>query len=134
ILMSNWKLIDTGGTTRDLATYYNFTVRYSPGTGMAGIQNLSTDFGQLDGGVFQRSRTPVRSFELLGYISGSSVPDLHVTRKNLIDAVKPDRTASPTAPVILQYVGSTCTLQASAIFDGGLEMGDSFNVYDELDI
>lgn len=130
--MGNWKLIDTSGCVRDLTTFYNFNVQYSPGAGMAGVENLSTDFGLLDGAVFQRTRVPTREFQLLGYISASSGSALHIKRKALINAVKPDRSASQV-PLVLQYYGASDVVQASAFYNGGLELGQPTPAH-ELDM
>lgn len=131
--MSNWRLVDTSGCSRDIETFYGFNVMFSPGAGMAPLENISTNFGLLDGALFQRTRVPPRSFELVGTMSASTASALHHKRSDLIDAVKPDRTASQQ-PIVIQYYGASNPVQASAFFDGGLEFGQNFSGPNELDM
>lgn len=131
--MSNWKLVDTGGTARDIETFYGFNVMFSPGAGMAPLENISTNFGLLDGALFQRTRVPARSFELVGTMSASTASALHHKRSDLIDALKPDRTASQQ-PIVIQYYGASNPIQASTFYDGGMEFGQSFSGPNELDM
>lgn len=130
--MGNWKII-VNGNTQDLDTNYSFKVQQMIGSGMPPLNNISTSFGLLDGALFQRTRVDARSFTLVGYINGgSSVAELHGKRSDLIDAFKPDRSASPQ-PVVLQYTGGASTLQASAFLESGLEL-NNISVNDELNM
>lgn len=119
--MGNWKVV-VSGTPQDLTSTYGFNVQFSPGAGMAPLDNISTNFGLLDGALFQRTRVPSRDFQLIGYISASSGSALHAKRKALINVLKPDRSASQQA-VILQYTGASDIVQASVFLDSGLELG-----------
>lgn len=128
--MSNWRIVVSGSAVDpETSTSYSFNIQQWPGAGMPPIQNISTDFGYLDGAIFQRQRVPATALTLTGIVNGSSVADLHTKRRNLINAVKPDRSASQEA-VVLQYLGSGSTRQASAFFEGGLELGE-VDVYRE---
>jgi len=120
--MGDWKVIQNGSQL-DFADNFGFRISQAPGTGFSPVENIYVDYGLLDGGLFQRTRTGVKSFSLVGTISGSSVAGLLGNRRALIDAVKPDRT-SPQEPVVIQYTGGASTLQASAYYDGGLELGN----------
>lgn len=119
--MSDWKIV-VNGSVMDFEDDYGFKVQQYLGAGMPPINNVQTDLAIQDGGVFQRSLADVRVMTLLGFLSGSDVSSLHTKRRNLIDVVKPDRTASPQA-IELQYAGGTTTVQASAFYDAGLELG-----------
>ncbi len=123
--MSNWKII-VSGSTKDFATDYNFTIQQGIGAGMGPVANVAQQYHTLDGDVYQRTIVKPKTFTLTGAFAGSSLADLHVLRKNLLNVLKFDRSSSPNDPVILQYVGGACTLQASVFYDGGLELG---NVY-----
>lgn len=130
--MGNWKVI-VNGSTQDLDTNYNFKVQQMLGSGMPTLNNISTSFGLLDGALFQRTRVDVRSMTLVGYINGgSSVAELHSKRSDLIDVLKPDRSAS-IQPVVLQYTGGASTLQASTFLESGLEL-NNISVNDELNM
>jgi hypothetical protein len=120
--MGNWKIVDSGSTF-DLDTDLGFKVEQQLGTGMGPVDNISQAFGLLDGAIHQRTRTLPRQFTLLGTVKGSNVSNLHTRRSALINRVKPDREASPV-PVIFQYSGAACTVQASAYYDAGLELGN----------
>lgn len=125
--MGNWQIqVASSGSFLDLETSYGFRVQQPLGAGMAPIQNISTSFGLLDGALFQRQRTDVRSMTLVGALKGATVADLHSKRSALIDEVKPDRSASQ-APIILRYTGAASTLQASCFYEGGLELGNVDN-------
>lgn len=131
--MSNWQIqVASSGSFVDLETGYGFRVQQSLGAGMASIQNISTNFGLLDGALFQRQRTDVRPFTLTGAINGTTVANLHAKRSAIIDEVKPDRSATQS-PVLLRYTGGASTLQASCFYDGGLELGNVNNL-SELNI
>lgn len=119
--MSNWKIVATDGAACDLQDKYNFKVEQQMGSGMPPVSTISTPFGLLDGALFQRQQAEVRTFTLVGTLAGSSVADLHVLRKNLINAIKPDRTASPGEAVVVQYTGAATTKQASCHYDAGME-------------
>lgn len=118
--MGSWKII-VNGSTVDFEDDYKFIVTQFTGAGMAPIDVISTQFGLLDGSIFQRQRAGDRSLTMIGLINGSNVTALHQNRKNLINAVKPDRSASAEA-VVLQYTGAASTVQASAYYDTGLEL------------
>lgn len=121
--MGDWKIV-VSGSVKDLETDYGFRVQSSLGAGMPSISNISSDYGLLDGALFQRQRADIRTFTLVGTLKGTSVSNLHGKRRALIDAIKPDRSASQQ-PVVLQYTGSGSTLQASCFYDGGLELGQT---------
>jgi hypothetical protein len=130
--MGDWKVIQNG-STKDFADDFGYKVEHFPGTGMPPLNNIFTNFALLDGSTYQRTRAENRVFSLIGTLSGSSVSDLHLLRKNLIDVVKPDRTASPEA-IELQYTGAgSTTLQGSVFYDAGLEFGQP-EVFSELQV
>ena len=57
--MGDWKII-VSGSQKDFATDYGFRVSEAPGTGFAPVENIYVDYGLLDGGLFQRTRTGVK--------------------------------------------------------------------------
>ena len=84
-MASNWRFVVSDVAT-DPEANYGFEIQQFSGAGMPPINNISTDFGLLDGGIFQRQRAGVRTMSLTGIINGSSVTDLHTKRKSLINA------------------------------------------------
>ena len=130
--MGDWKILDDSASFMDLELDYGFKVHQMPGLGMAPVENISTPFGLLDGALFQRTRTDVRRFSLNGWIQGATIPDLLSKRKALVELLRSDR-FSPQQPVVLQFSGGTTTVQGSAFYDGGMELGDISN-NTELDV
>lgn len=131
--MSDWKIISFSGcSVQDFETDYSFIVQQAIGFGFPPVSNISIPYGILDGNLFQRTRIEAQTFTLAGYLAGSSVADLHTLRKNLISAIKRDRVA-PEEPVVIQYTGGASTVQASAYYDAGLELGN-VTKYSELGI
>lgn len=118
--MGQWK-ITYSGSTKDFEDDLGFKVRQMPGAGFGTLSNITSDYGLLDGGVYQRSVAQQRQITLTGWLSGSSVSAFHSTRKSLIDFIRPARSGSD--PVVLEYHGSACVVQASAFYDGGMELG-----------
>lgn len=120
--MSDWKIVD-GGSTFDFETDLHFKVQQAPGTGMPPVTNVRSEYGLLDGALYQRTRADTRQFSLIGTLKGDTTADLHSRRRALVDRVKMDRSASQQ-PTVIQYLGSGSTLQASGFYTGGLEFGD----------
>ena len=119
--MGNWK-INVSGSFKDLADDYYFRVEQQEGAGMPPISNISTPQALLDGDVYNRTRTTVRTFTLTGTFVGGDIPDFHDRRRELISIISPHR-SNASEPIELQYIGGGCTLQASAYYDGGMELG-----------
>ncbi len=121
--MSFWQVAGSGGFL-DLETTFGYKITQMPGMGMAPLNNISSTYGLLDGALYQRTRTEAKQFTLIGTLRGSTIPDLHAKRRNLISAIAPDRNGSPGQPVLLRYSGGACTLQASAFYRSGMELGN----------
>jgi hypothetical protein len=120
--MGDWKIL-SGGSFLDLANDYGFKVEQMHGAGMPPVSNISRPYGILDGALFQRTRTEIKQFTLTGTILGEDIEDLFSKREAIINLVRPDL-YDPQEPVVLQFTGASVTKQASAYFDGGLELGD----------
>ncbi len=121
--MSFWQISGSAGF-EDLENIYGFRITQQPGMGMAPVNNISSTYGLLDGALFQRTHTEAKQFTLIGTLRGTSVANLHTRRKSLISVIAPDRSGSPGNPVILRYTGGATTLQASAFYRSGLELGN----------
>jgi hypothetical protein len=116
-----------GGEIINLNDDYDIIVRQQPGAGMPPVENIQTELGLSDGGLFQRTRTDVRSFVLEGVVSGSDTTDFHFNRQRLIDTIKPDL-VSPQQPFLLRYTGASgITKQIKCHYDGGLELTQPTN-------
>ncbi len=120
---TNWRIVLPTGSTITPVVLDN------GGTGMAPVSNIILPFGYTDGGVFQRSKANSRVFYLKCWLTASTYDGLLQARQTLIDAIKPDR-VSPQAPVTLQYLGTTRTLEIDAVYEGGLEK-DKFDGFSE---
>ena len=93
------------------------------GVGAPSMNNISLDFAQGDGSLYQQTFAKPRTFTLNVYVPGSSLANLHALRKALFDALKPNRSGVyvPT-PLVLRYSGGgTRTIQINAVYDSGLE-------------
>lgn len=95
-----------------------------PGVGMPPQEITSQSFALQAGAEYQRSRAGERPFSITFQpILGTTQKGLHVTRKALINAFKPDA-VSPQQPVRFWYTGGLGTVQIDAVYAGGLELGD----------
>jgi hypothetical protein len=94
-----------------------FTLMVILGLGMAPINNLALSSSS-GGGFYQDTILGERQFTLLGSIQGTSFPDLQRIRKELINALKPDR-IYPKQPLLLQY---------QAVDDCGNETSEIINI------
>jgi hypothetical protein len=87
------------------------------GLGMGQVNNIALPSSS-GGGFYQDTILDERQFTLLGSIQGTSFPDLQRVRRDLINALKPDR-AYPKQPLLLQY---------QAVDDCGNEASEPLNI------
>lgn len=93
----------------------------TPGIGMPPQEVTSQSYALLPGAEYQRSRAAERPFTLtFKPILGTTLQDLHITRRTLINAIKPDL-LDPQQPVRLWYTGGQGTVQIDAVYQAGLE-------------
>lgn len=93
----------------------------TPGIGMAPLSVISQPYAVLPGEEYQRSRATMRGFTLSATLVGTTMEDLHVTRRRVIDLVKPDRVATPQ-PVRFLFTGAGGgTVRADGVYREGLE-------------
>lgn len=122
--MGNWRVKDAEGTPvdfEDLSCY----VTQELGVGKPQITNIITEFGQADGGQFQRNILPPRQFSLVLTLLGSDPDDVQMKRQSLIALF--DRRSAQT----LQYVRNK-TLEISARYNGGLEGDIQAGNYEQI--
>ena len=111
-----------GGEIINLNRDYDIIVRQQPGAGMPPVENVATNLGIQDGGLYQRTKTQTRSFSLEGVVTGSDVSDFHFNRNRLLDLFKPDG-GNPQQSFLLRYTtGSSIAKQIKAHYDGGFEL------------
>lgn len=108
-----------GGVVTDFDDYF-FEIDGMFGPGMSPITLNVDSFAILPGGELNSQKTNVRSFTLTGWVRGTSLPDLHSHREELINALKPNATPEDQ-PVVLRYIGSTVIKEISAFYETGLE-------------
>lgn len=94
------------------------------GIGMPPQEITSQSYALQAGAEYQRSRSGERPFTLtFSPILGNSLQDFHVTRKDIINAFKPDL-VTPQQPVRFWYTGGQGTVQIDAVYHSGLELGE----------
>lgn len=108
-----------GGREYNLDTYA-FYLTETPGIGMPAQRHLTQGRAFLPGQYFKGSKVQPRTFDLVAEQIGSSRPDLHNKRRQLIDAIKPDLVKDEQA-VILKYTGANSAKPVSiqAVYDTG---------------
>jgi hypothetical protein len=101
------------------------------GVGMPPMVNVNLPRAILDGAEYQRTRADTREFVLTATLVGTTTPDLHRTRRRIIDALKIDRTFPP-APTRFIYTGAGEDVEIDAIYNGGLEITDMQVINDNV--
>jgi len=93
-----------------------FTLMAIIGLGMAPVNNIGLASSS-GGGFYQDTILNERQFTLIGSIQGYSLPDLQRVRRDLINALKPDR-VYPKQPLLLQYqMLDDCGNEASEVLN-----------------
>ncbi len=121
---SQWRL---GGREMDFETVapgVTVALPYS-GIGMPPLSNLKQDRALLPGAIYRETKINERVITLTFTARGSSLANLHLLRKQLIDAIKPDR-VTPKQPFLLRYGGAGVSVEIPCVYDSGLELGNLF--------
>ena len=119
-----------GGTVVPLASL-GLRVETHSGVGAAPVVNLNQSRAVLDGAEFQRQRYDSREFILTSTLTGTTVPDLHRVRRQILDAFNIDQTIRQS-PVRFLYTGAGGTTTIDAIYSGGLDITDMLVVNDNV--
>lgn len=94
------------------------------GIGMPPQEITSQSYALQPGAEYQRSRAGERPFTLtFSPILGTTTQDFHITRRDIINAIKPDR-LDPQQPVRFWYTGGQGTVQIDAVYKSGLDLGE----------
>jgi hypothetical protein len=131
--MGYWQILNTSGTAIDIETSYSIRVLYAIGAGMPAVNNTVTNYGLIDGGLYQRAIVPPRELILQCITITSTGPTFHAARQNLINLIKRDRTTGEP-PVKIRYVYDGSTFEIEGYYSGGLELGpvkktiENFNI------
>jgi hypothetical protein len=114
--------VRTGGREYNLDSY-SFYVTEAPGIGYPNNEHIIQEQALLPGDLLVGLKTKSRVFTLVPEQLGDSRTDLHLKRKQLIDALKPDRVAASTQPVVLRYTGANPLrpIEISCHVDQGLD-------------
>lgn len=119
------RLLETraGGKIRNL-DFFNWYVLEPSGHGMPPVEVITQDLGQLEGEVYNRTRARARTLQLVSYLQGTTLPNLHVVRDEIINVVKPDAVDEPQ-PFLMRYRGNGAATSRilEVVYEGGLEMG-----------
>jgi hypothetical protein len=110
-----------GGRVHSLDDY-GFVVKDFPGIGMPPIQHQVQEQPLLPGAILRESKTEARVFDLVANQIGDTFGDLHSKRKDLLDAIKPDRVIE-SQPFILRYSGANSEkpIEIRAVYDSGYQ-------------
>lgn len=97
-----------------------FDIQGMIGAGMSPIGLNVDSYAILPGGELNSQKTGVRPFSLTGWITGTSLENLHANRQALVDEFKPNARAGKQ-PVVLRYTGAAVDKEISAYYETGLE-------------
>lgn len=94
------------------------------GIGMPPQEITGQSYALLPGAEYQRSRSGERPFTItFKPILGTTQKDYHITRRTIINALKPDL-VDPQQPVRFWFTGGQGTMAIDAVYAGGLELGE----------
>lgn len=116
-----------GGQIIDFDTYA-LAIDYYDGTGMAGVENVVLRYGLLDGGFFQRTKAPPRSFVLSSNMNAAPVEPnpsfqtLLSNRRAFIDTLKYDITAVTQPYTLIFTGGSAINVKIGVVYQDGMGM------------
>ncbi|HEX7973839.1 MAG TPA: carbohydrate binding domain-containing protein, partial [Anaerolineales bacterium] len=122
-----------GGREIFLEDYTGLTVRTSSGLGMPPAQHLVEEQAFIPGARFAGSKVKARTLDLVIDLVSSSRDTLHSLRKLLLSAIDPEITPDEQ-PFILRYYGANPNkpLEIAAVYDSGLEMGETAHFQETL--
>jgi hypothetical protein len=83
---------------------YNFLLTAIIGLGMAGVQNVSTDYARIDGSYDDYTRKPARQFTLTGRFQGRTYAELRRNRSGLAQLFDRDLTGQDQRLTLLRTV------------------------------
>lgn len=114
-----------GGRVLPLSRY-GFTLLGMQGLGLAGANVVSTNYAQLDGGEYQRTQKPPRTFTLVGRIQARSPSQLRRLKSDLLQVLDRDIVGTDQ-PLVLRYQAYDCDTAMSeeiaipCVYTSGLE-------------
>lgn len=100
----------------DLALYYADI----NGVGIPALQHVTQALAQRDGAILQRVKAQPIVFTLRATLYAGTLPELHATRRAIVDLVRPEPLLE-FAPLRLLYSGSGTELEIDAHYAAGLE-------------
>jgi hypothetical protein len=111
-----------GGREYDFSTLGVDVLSFT-GSGMPPLANLAQERALLPGMIYRDTKIRERVLTLVFLARGSSLANLHLLRKTLINAIKPDL-VYPKQPFWLRYTGAGATVEIPVVYDSGLSQGD----------
>jgi hypothetical protein len=105
---------------------YRFFLTAIAGLGMTTPGNVLLNYAQADGATIQDIRLPPRSFQIAGFFSETSMPQIERQKAQLSRAVSRDL-AGLRQPIVLTYQPTDCgepvgmMTQIACVYSGGLE-------------
>lgn len=120
LIGDGWRLIDVDGNILPL-TANNVYVSGTSGTGLPDPENITTRYGTIDGGSWQRRIFAPRQFSLQCYFAPcGTLEDLHILRQKAIDYLS----INQATPIQVAYQLNDQSLYIDAYYNSGLNMGD----------
>lgn len=104
-----------------------FRVLAMVGLGFSPITNVSTQYGLIDGSLYQRTVVRSRPFTVVGHVNGSSYQELMTNRQSITDVMSPDSTGiRQPLTLIYQQVDEQGNVNGEALeivcsYNAGLE-------------
>lgn len=86
---------------------YGFSLSAIIGLGLAGVQNVATEYARLDGGYDDYTRKPTRQFSIVGRFDGRSYDELRANRR-LAALFDRDLVAQDQRLTLLHYIENDC--------------------------
>ena len=87
---------------------YSFLLTAIIGLGMAGVQNVRTEYARLDGAYDDYTRKPTRNFNLVGTFSGRSYQELRDNRSQIARLLDRDLVGLDQRMALLHHVEGPC--------------------------
>lgn len=119
LISDGWRLIDAVGNVLPLDINKVY-VSASFGTGLPDPENITTRYGAIDGGAWQRRIFGPRQFSLQCYfVPGGSLDNLHLLRQKAINFMS----INQSLPIQVAYHRNGKSFYIDAYYNSGLNLG-----------
>jgi len=130
LISDGWRLVDADGNILPL-TANNIYVSESLGAGLPDPENITTRYGTIDGGSWQRRIFAPRQFSLQCFFAPcGSLSDLHLLRQKAIDFLS----INQAVPIQVAYQLDGDSVYIDAYYSNGLNMGSRAGFTEKLQL